>query len=226
MSDISKIDDDVLISLEGTDIASELRNRGYRFGWYKEPDLIPLSEEPFPAGLIYIIVGSLHTHSVKIGFTENVSEELQLLDSCSDNHEKHHCYAIFRMYSKVLDSDIASLFSSFLPSSNSGSLYHENWFNLSKDKAYSILQDIARIFHQSDNLVLNPLQDSYFKSQLSSHENLITVGQRVRHVDFGCGVVNSLGSNRAGYTYTVRFDDGQTRVLNSLTFEDGYAVKI
>ena len=225
MSDISKINDDVLISLEGTDIAAELRNRGYRYGWYKKSDYCSLSEQSV-AGLIYIIVGSLHTYSVKIGFTENISEELQLLDSCSDNHEKHHCYAIFRVYSKVLDSDISSLFSSFLPSSDSGSLYHENWFNLSKDKAYSILQDIARIFHQSDNLVLNPLQDSYFKSQSMFSNSVIIIGQRVRHVDFGSGEVKAISSDKNGPTYTVRFDDGQTRVLNSFTFEDGHAVKI
>ena len=241
MTDLSEIDDTTLIKLVGLDIEKELRSRGYDFGWYRKSSKSVVSKPTLSvAGYIYIFVGELHNGMVYLGFTADVKDELNVLITCTTPKENFHCYAIYPVYHKVSDNDVSLLFSSFLSAKQQGSLQLTNWFNLHKDKAYNILQGIASINGNLDELQLNPFKDSYFSSKSisnsisntsssgndNSKSHVIFVRDRIYHTSFGYGRVQEIGHDDNGPTYKVHFDNGKTFILNTLTIQSRIAYKV
>ena len=164
---------------------------------------------------------------------DTFKDELNVLITCTTPKENFHCYAIYPVYHKVSDNDVSLLFSSFLPPKQQGSLQLTNWFNLNKDKAYNILQGIASINGNLNDLQLNPFNDSFFSSKSvsstdssSKQSSVIFVRDRIYHSSFGYGRVQEINMDRNGPTYNVRFDNGKMFVLNSSTFDSGIAHKV
>lgn len=154
MSDLSIYSDEDIINIISSDAASELRKRGYEFGWYKKEQFV---------GAIYILVNPAFPDLVKIGYANDVEKRLKTLNRSSGLPDPYHCYAIYKVKKRLEDLKVHSLIDSL-----DSSLRHaqnREFYEMDCQKAYDILSAIAQINGDEEQLVLNPFSDSYFDKQ-------------------------------------------------------------
>ena len=65
MQALTNYTDEELIALSNIDIETELKARGYKFGWYKEAAY---------KGCIYILVNPAFPNLVKIGYADEIEK--------------------------------------------------------------------------------------------------------------------------------------------------------
>ena len=151
MVDFSTYSDDEIIALVSADADAELRRRGYTFGWHKKTRF---------AGAIYILVNPAFPTLVKIGYADDVQRRMKTLNSSSGLPDPFHCYAIYKVKSRLTDLKLHALIDSLNPT-----LRHSNnreFYDMDCGKAYEILYAIAQINGDEAQLIRNPFDDSYF----------------------------------------------------------------
>ena len=148
----NKYTDDDLLGLVNADIEQELRDRGYRFGWYKTT--------PYE-GYIYILVNPAFSNLVKIGYADNIEKRVKSLNRNSGLPDPYHVYATYKVKKRLEDLKLHDLIDSL--DSDLRHSKNREFYEMAPEKAYRILSAIAQINGDDDLLVLNPLNDDFFK---------------------------------------------------------------
>lgn len=208
MADISKYADKIVMDFIGVNAEEELRNRGYDYGWYKK-DCVELAKI---LGSIYILVEPHHQNEVKIGFSQNILKDMEIWNE--DGTEEFHCYALYDVVAKVDANTLWVLFEG----------KSDGWVSLSKEKAYGILESMAKIHNRYSYLKKNPFNDVFFTKKV---DTTIFSGDIIEHVDFGIGEVVGLGTDSHGRTYIIEFDNASVgrKEISVISFQDGFAWK-
>ena len=154
MSDLSNFSDEEIIQILSSDASSELKKRGYHYGWYKKEEFV---------GAIYILVNPAFPVLVKIGYANDVLKRLKTLNRNSGLPDPFHCYAIYKVKKRLEDLKLHSLIDS-LDSSLRHSQNRE-FYEMDHHKAYDILSAIAQINGDEEKLIINPFSDAYFSQQ-------------------------------------------------------------
>lgn len=153
--DIKNCSDEELIALEKIDMTEELRNRGYVNGWHK-----PISY----AGAIYILTNPAFPKLVKIGYADDVAKRVKTLNSNSGLPDPYHCYATYKVKKRLEDLQLHKLIDTL-----DSALRHTSnreFYEMSTEKAYSILSAIAQINGDERLLEINPFADAYFSETI------------------------------------------------------------
>lgn len=156
MFDFSDYKDEDIISLVSSDAAAELKKRGYEFGWHKKTT---------PVGAIYILVNPAFPKLVKIGYADDVQKRMKTLNSSSGLPDPYHCFAIYKVKTRLTDLRLHGLIDTLDPS-----LRHtqsREFYDMDCDKALKILSAISQINGDEAQLIVNPFSDSYFAQSQS-----------------------------------------------------------
>lgn len=142
LSGLSKYDDNVLLDVINSDIESELRGRGYKYGWYKEDSYI---------GYIYILINPAFPNLVKLGYTDNIESRLKTLNSNSGLPDPYTCYAYYKVKKRLTDLQLHDLIDILNPALRHSQ--NREFYEMSADVAYSILESISKITGTEEQLV-------------------------------------------------------------------------
>ena len=163
MGDLSKYSDEDIINIISVNVETELKKRGYNYGWYKKKNFV---------GAIYIFVNSAFPQLIKIGYADDVQKRLKILNRNSGLPDPFHCYAIYKVKKKLEDLRLHHLIDT-LDSSLRHSKNRE-FYEINCQKAYDILSAIAQINGDEEQLKKNPFSDNYFEQTKFinvTHEN-------------------------------------------------------
>lgn len=138
------------ILLKAHELEKELLKRGYVCGWHK-----PIHH----VGSIYILVNPSFPKVVKIGYADDLEKRVRGL-SGTNVPTPFHCYAAYKVTSRLTDKDVHKMIDVLNPGLRYDS--GREFYTMSKEQAYTILYEIAKISGTMDALVKNPLNDSYF----------------------------------------------------------------
>lgn len=110
-------------------------------------------------GVIYILINPAFPHLVKIGYADDVVSRLKTLNSNSGIPANFHVYATYSVATRLEDAKIHTIIDSL----DSSLRYNKKreFYNMTPQKAYGLLEAIAAINSLQDNLCLNPLNDPY-----------------------------------------------------------------
>ncbi|MCR4782976.1 MAG: GIY-YIG nuclease family protein [bacterium] len=153
MKDLSKYADEDIIAIVSSDAETELKKRGYEYGWYKKEPLI---------GAVYILVNPAFPDLVKIGYADDVAKRLKSLNGNSGLPDPFHCYAIYKVKKRMEDLKLHSLIDTLNPELRHSK--NREFYEMNYRKAYEILSAIAQINGDEEQLILNPFGDDYFNS--------------------------------------------------------------
>ena len=142
LSGLSKYDDNVLLDVINSDIESELRSRGYKYGWYKEDSYI---------GYIYILTNPAFPNLVKLGYIDNIESRLKTLNSNSGLPDPYTCYAYYKVKKRLTDLQLHDLIDILNPALRHSQ--NREFYEMSADVAYSILESISKITGTEEQLV-------------------------------------------------------------------------
>lgn len=142
LSELSKYDDNLLLQVINSDIESELRGRGYKYGWYKEDSYI---------GYIYILINQAFPNLVKLGYTDNIESRLKTLNSNSGLPDPYTCYAYYKVKKRLTDLQLHDLIDILNPTLRHSK--NREFYEMSADVAYSILESISKITGTEEQLV-------------------------------------------------------------------------
>lgn len=160
MSDLSKYSDDDIIAIISSDAEEELRNRGYDYGWYKKEQYV---------GAIYILTNPSMPGLVKIGYADDVKARVKSLSSSAGVPDPYHCYAIYRVKKRLEDLRLHKLIDTLDPD-----LRHSKkreFYEMSCEKAFSILSSIAQINGSEEQLVINPFDDDLYLTKPATRKD-------------------------------------------------------
>ena len=71
MGNLSKYSDEDIINIISVNVETELKKRGYNYGWYKKKNFV---------GAIYIFVNPAFPQLIKIGYADDVQKRLKILN--------------------------------------------------------------------------------------------------------------------------------------------------
>ncbi len=166
MSELSKYSDENIINIISSDAETELKKRGYEYGWYKKEKFV---------GVIYILVNPAFPKLVKIGYADDIQKRLKTLNT-TGLPDPFHCYAVYKVKKRLEDLKLHNLIDSL-----DLSLRHSQnreFYEMDCQKAFEILSAIAQINGDEEQLIKNPLSDSYF-SQIPT-DNTISLKKQSR----------------------------------------------
>ena len=155
MADLSKYSDEDIINIVSSDTETELKKRGYSFGWYKKESLV---------GAIYILVNPAFPDLVKIGYADDVGKRLKTLNRNSGLPDPFHCYAVYKVKKRLEDLKLHSLIDTLDPALRHSR--NREFYEMNCQKAYSILSAIAQINGNEEQLQINPFSDNYFDTDI------------------------------------------------------------
>lgn len=196
MNYLEKYSDEELFKIFGSDIEEEIKSRGYEYGWYKPTKY---------AGEIYILINPAFSNLVKIGYADNVQKRVKVLNSNSGLPDPYHVYATYKVKKRLEDMKLHTLIDSL--DSDLRHSKNREFYEMTPKKAYEILSVIAEINGDEDLLVLNPLNDDWFKEQPS-------------------GDTDKSASNTAGKPATIKFLHGDTSDYRPFTTWKDYTVQV
>ena len=172
MSDLSKYSDKDIINIISSDTSSELKKRGYNYGWYKVESFV---------GVVYVLVNPSFPDLVKIGYTDDIKKRLKSLNSNSGLPNPFHCYAIYKVKKRLEDLKLHNLFDMLAPSMRLSK--NREFYEMNFQQAYNILLLISQINGNEENLIKNPFSDPYFgNKQLvlnSTYSNILGKPKRI-----------------------------------------------
>ena len=151
MSDLSRYSDEDILNIVSSDTETELKKRGYSYGWYKKESFV---------GYIYIFVNPAFPELVKIGYTDDVDKRLKTFNRSSGLPDPYHCYAVYKVKSRLKDLKLHSLIDTLDPSLRHAK--NREFYEMNCEKAYEILSAIAQINGDEEQLSKNPFSDSFF----------------------------------------------------------------
>lgn len=173
MGNIHNYSDDIILDIANSDIEQELRNRGYKYGWYKQDSYI---------GYIYILVNPAFPNLVKLGYADDIACRLRTLNRNSGIPDPYHCYAAYRVKKRLEDLKLHDLIDTLNPSLRHSQ--NREFYEMSIEDAYNILSIIAKITGTEEQLVKNPLNDTYFDSSTTVSYNIDSNSKRVENTTF------------------------------------------
>ena len=142
LSGLSKYDDNVLLDVINSDIESELRSRGYKYGWYKDDSYI---------GYIYILINTAFPNLVKLGYTDNIESRLKTLNSNSGLPDPYTCYAYYKVKKRLTDLQLHDLIDILNPTLRHSK--NREFYEMNAEEAYNILEIISKITGTEEQLV-------------------------------------------------------------------------
>lgn len=148
---LSKYTDDELFTIFGEVIKDELESRGYE--WRRKDEY---------AGVIYIMVNPAFPNLVKIGYADDVEKRLLSLNSKTGLPDPYGVYAVYKVKKRLADLRLFQLIDSLDPD-----LRHADdreFYEMTPERAYDILNAIAEVNGNETQLVKNPLSDVFFES--------------------------------------------------------------
>lgn len=181
MSYLEKYSDEELFKIFDANLEEEIKSRGYEYGWHKQIKY---------AGEIYILVNPAFPKLVKIGYADNVQKRVKTLNSNSGLPDPYHVYATYKVKKRLEDLKLHKLIDSL--DSDLRHTKNKEFYEMTPEKAYTILSAIAEINGDEDLLVLNPYQDDYFVKKTGDNANPdgpVTVKKKKPPVNFAqCGI--------------------------------------
>ena len=151
MSNLDRYTDEELFQILSSDVETEIKNRGYEYGWHKKIRY---------AGVIYILVNPAFPSLVKIGYAADVAVRVKVLNRNSGLPDPYHVYATYKVKKRLEDLKLHTLIDSL--DSDLRHAKNREFYEMSPEKAYNILSAIAQINGDEDLLSLNPLHDDFF----------------------------------------------------------------
>ena len=118
--------------------------------------------------VIYILINPAFNHLIKIGYADNLESRLRTLNSNSGIPEDFHVYATYEVKERLEDRKIHEIIDTLDPTLRYNK--KREFFEMTPEKAYHILEAIATINGLQENLSLNPLNDSYISDLLEKNE--------------------------------------------------------
>ena len=180
MGYLEKYTDEELFKIFDANLEEEIKSRGYEYGWYKQVKY---------AGEIYILVNPAFPKLVKIGYADNVQKRVKNLNSNSGLPDPYHVYATYKVKKRLEDLKLHKLIDSL-----DYDLRHtknKEFYEMTPEKAYTILSAIAEINGDEDLLVKNPYHDDYFNKEGTAPTATGTEGPKKKKppVNFAkCGI--------------------------------------
>ena len=174
MSNLSNFTDEEIIQMLTSGAESELKKRGYHFGWYKKESFV---------GAIYILVNPAFPDLVKIGYADDVQSRLNSLNRHSGLPDPFHCYAIYKVKKRLEDLKLHKLIDSLDPSLRHA--HNREFYDMDYQKAFEILSAIAQINGEEEKLIINPYSDSYFSTQENANSSSSPASPKKDKLTFG-----------------------------------------
>lgn len=159
MGDLSKFSAADLLNIVTSNAEDELKKRGYKYGWYKDQQY---------AGVIYILINPAFPNLVKIGYTKKLEQRLKEFNRNSGLPDPYHAYASYKVKKELVDLRLHNLIDSL--DSTLRHAKNREFYEMSPEKAYSLLSAIAQINGDENLLVKNPLNDSFFDTAVIESE--------------------------------------------------------
>lgn len=178
---LEKYSDNDLFELLDSNIEKELRDRGYKHGWYKETKY---------TGDIYVLVNPAFPNLVKIGYADDVEKRVKILNRNSGLPDPYHVYATYKVKKRLEDLKLHSIIDSL--DSDLRHSKNREFYEMQPEKAFDILSAIAQINGDEELLVLNPLEDDFFKENNDKHVEKKKVKPRLTFTLLGIDVGESV----------------------------------
>lgn len=116
--------------------------------------------------VIYILINPAFPHLVKIGYADDVANRIKTLNSNSGIPADFHVYATYEVAARLEDIKLHSIIDSLNPSLRYNK--KREFYNITPQKAYALLEAIATINGLQKNLHFNPLNDPYVSDTADS----------------------------------------------------------
>lgn len=216
MSDLSKYSDEEILGILTSDTETELKKRGYEYGWHKKETRV---------GAIYVLVNPAFPELVKIGYADDVQKRLKTLNSNSGLPDPFHCYAIYKVKKRLEDLRLHNLIDTLDPTLRHSK--NREFYEMNCEKAFDILSAIAQINGDEEQLSINPFFDSFFQKKEAQDEdgaaNAKSSSARLRFSMLGIPVGSTLVFTKDTSVTCVTKDDvnqveykGETYSLSAL----------
>ena len=127
-------------------------------------------------GYIYILTNPSFKEFVKIGYAHDVNQRLKQLNRSEALPYAFHIYATYEVNTELTDIDLHNLIDTLNPNlrtrekSENGKTRVREFFQMSKEDAYSILDSIAKITGTSNRLKLNDKDKAALQDEKSAEE--------------------------------------------------------
>ena len=119
-------------------------------------------------GVIYILVNPAFPHLIKIGYTDNLKVRVKNLNSNSGIPADFHVYAVYETSARLEDIKIHEIIDTLDPTLRYNK--KREFYEMSPEKAYKLLECIATINGLQSGLIMNPLNDSYITDIIGDKE--------------------------------------------------------
>lgn len=126
-------------------------------------------------GVIYILTNPSFPEYVKIGYADDINKRLKSLNSSSAVPFGFRAYAIYDVYHKLEDKKIHNIIDSINPELRSvdninGKERKREFFQMTKEQAYSLFESIAEISGTKDRLHLIKATKNEIKEEKEANE--------------------------------------------------------
>ena len=110
-------------------------------------------------GFVYILTNPSFPKYVKIGYTDNLEKRIKKLNESECIPFTFRLYAYYKVANRLSDKKVHKLIDELNPSLRSVEIYDgkerkKEFYAMTKEQAYEILQTIAEINNLTDNLIL------------------------------------------------------------------------
>lgn len=174
-------------------------------------------------GYIYILTNPSFSEYVKIGYADDVKERLKQLNRSECIPFAFRVYATYEVESRLSDVKIHSIIDTLNPNLRSidnfnGKERKREFYAMSAEDAYSILEAIAEINNRKDKLKkIAPTKDEENDEQIA---NDVEEETKDRLTPFNFDLVNIKPGEKITFTNTASNNNGvECRVINSKQVE-------
>ena len=115
-------------------------------------------------GCIYVLVNPAFPHLVKIGYADDIENRLKTLNSNSGIPADFHVYLTYENAARLEDKRVHELIDIINPALRYNK--KREFYEMTTEQAYNMFLSMATIHGFQDNLVLNPLNDSYIAEMI------------------------------------------------------------
>ncbi len=173
---------------------------------------------------IYILTNPSFKEWVKIGYADDVEKRVKILNSHETTPFGFRIYATYEVAGRLQDKNVHSLIDQLNPNLRSkeiigGKSRVREFYAMSPEKAYSILEKIAKISGSEDKLKRYKLTDQEAKDEASAEEvkKLSANRHHFKDIDFRSSLTGKQYHGTTGDDGTLKIIDIKTgnEVLNN-----------
>ena len=138
-------------------------------------------------GVIYILTNPSFPEYVKIGYTDDINKRLRTLNASSAVPFGFRAYAVYDVYHKLEDRKVHSMIDTINPELRSidninGRERKREFFQMTKEQAYSLFESIAEISGTKERLHLIKATEHEIKEEQEANE--------IRDIEFYSSLTN------------------------------------